>query len=147
MWNIQEVEDQIYALFETRTMSRFNNYSPQWETRLPICNLKSELGLHGQLSWEESPWTCTLLKIYRKFTAKVYVFSDSVLCLGGQCPQYPESARVSEQKKISTFVSTSEYRELENLTGGPFVFEWKAFPGHTTKQLLQKIQNMMEIEL
>ena len=77
----------------------------------------------------------------------MYVFSDSVLCLGGQCPQYPESARVSEQKKISTFVSTSEYRELEKLTGGPFVFEWKVFPGHTTKQLLQKIQNMMEMEL
>ena len=130
-------------------MSRFKKYSPQWETRLPICNLKSVLGLHGQLRWEESPWTCTLLhrKIYRQFTAKVYVFSDSVLCLGGQCPQYPASARVSEQKKISTSVSTSEYRELENLTGGPFVFELKVFPGHTTKQLLKKIRNMMEIEL
>ena len=44
-------------------------------------------------------------------------------------------------------VATPEYRVFDNLTGEPFVFEWKSFPGHITKQLLQEIQNMMEIEL
>ena len=31
------------------------------------------------------------------------------------CPQFPESARVEEQDRISNFVLTPEYRELENL--------------------------------
>ena len=34
-----------------------------------------------------------------------------------------------------------------DLDGEPFVFEWEIFPGHTTTQLLEKSQNLMEDEL
>ena len=74
-------------------------------------------GLYGQFSWAESLWrSCTLLHkdIYKQFTAKVSVLADSVLRLGGKCPQYRESARFGEQDRISNFISTPEYRELDN---------------------------------
>ena len=40
----------------------------------------------------------------------MHVFSDSVLCIDGKCPPYPESIRVWEQDKISNFISTPKYR-------------------------------------
>ena len=46
------------------------------------------LGLHGQLKWNQSPWkSCTVLHndFYKQFKAKVYVFSASLLSLGGRC--------------------------------------------------------------
>ena len=85
--------------------------------------------------------------VHKQFTAKVHVFSDSVLCHSGKCPQQSESARVWEQDLISCFVSTPEHRELYNLDGEPFVVKWKVFLGHTKMQLLYEIQKLMEKEL
>ena len=62
--------------------------------------------------------------------------ADSVLCLGGKCGQYPESAKVREQS-----------RELDNFDSEPFVFEEKISPGHTTTLLLQEAQKLIEGEL
>ena len=135
--------DQDHILRSLRNTNVEQNQQIFTTTANKIANFQFEelADLYGQLSWEASPWkSCTLLHrdTYKQSTAKVYVFSDSVLCLVGKCPQYPAYARVWEQDRISTSVPTAEYRELDSFTGEPFVFEWKIFPGHTAQSKRSK---------
>ena len=102
--------------------------------------------MHGQQSWKESPpKSCTPLHkdIYKPCTAKVYVFSDSVLVCGGKY-NILNQQEFGKQDRLCNFVSTPEYRELDNLTREPFVLEWNIFPGPTTTHLLQLFQKLME---
>ena len=54
--------------------------------------------------------------------AKVYVFSDSVSCLG-KMNENPESNTVWEDK-LTWFKSSSQYRTLDTVDGEPMEFEW-----------------------
>ena len=106
-----------------------------WTTQSHILSLQQNdlSGLQDQLISGQSQWrSCTLLykDIYKQFTANVYVFLDSVLWLGGKCPQFPESAGVWGQDLISYAVSTLEYCTLDSLNGEPCVLKWKIFTGH-----------------
>ena len=52
--------------------------------------------LDEEVDWTSGHWrSCALLehRIATQFTSKVYVFSDSVLCLGGKSPEHPEGAK------------------------------------------------------
>ena len=69
--------------------------------------------------------------------AKVYVFSDSVLCFG-KMSENPLSSIVWEDK-LTWFKSSSQYRALDTIDGEPMEFEW-IFPGFTTLQLCNKVQ-------
>ena len=62
--------------------------------------------------------------------AKVYVFSDSVLCLG-KVHQNPQSNTFREDK-LTLFKSSPQYRTLDAIDGEPMEFEWNIFPGFTT---------------
>ena len=57
---------------------------------------------------------------------KVYVFSDSVLCLG-KMNDNPQSNIVCEDK-LSWIKSSSQYRALDTIDGEPMEFEWNIFP-------------------
>ena len=61
--------------------------------------------------------------------AKVYVFSDSVIC-SGKVDQNPTSNTVWEENK-----SLPQYRALDTIDGEPMEFEWNISPGFTTLQL------------
>ena len=64
-------------------------------------------------------------RAYQYSTAKVYVFSDSVLCLGkmGDDP-------VESWKRPTQWYSDSNYfKELNRIDGQLVEFEWKIFPG------------------
>ena len=54
--------------------------------------------------------------------AKVYVFSDSVLCLG-KVNQNPASTTVWEES-LGWFKDSSQYRALDTIDGEPVEFEW-----------------------
>ena len=73
--------------------------------------------------------------------AKVYVFSDSVLCLGN-VNQNPASKTVWEDK-LTWFKSSSQYRASNKIDGEPMEFEWNIFPGFTTLQLCHKVQDLL----
>ena len=78
------------------------------------------------IDWDTIPVVrSTLLndKAIKLSTAKVYTFSDAVLCLGGRIEEYPQSA-VSWKTRIGWFTQSSQYRELDNIDGEPVVFEW-----------------------
>ena len=62
--------------------------------------------------------------------AKVYVFSDSVLCLG-KIHSHPESNE-AWKKRIEWITSSQSYRDYDGINGEPAEFEWNIFPGFTT---------------
>ena len=64
--------------------------------------------------------------------AKVYVFSDSVLCLES-VHQHPESNE-AWKKRIEWITTDKSYRDYDGINGEPTEFEWNIFPGFTTLQ-------------
>ena len=91
----------------------------------------------SQINWEDSPWRQLSLvndeEVISLSHAKVYVFSDSVLCLG-KVNQNPASNTVREEQ-LSWFKGSPQYRTLDTIDGEPMEFEWNIFPGFTTLQL------------
>ena len=68
--------------------------------------------------------------------AKVYVFSDSVLCLR-RVHQHPESNK-AWQVRIGWIVTDKSYRDYNGIKRELTEFEWNIFPGFTTLQLCMK---------
>ena len=77
-----------------------------------------------QINWENSSWRQLSLvndeEVISLSYAKVYVFSDPVLCLG-KVNQNQTSNAVWE--KLSWFKSSSQYRTLDTIDGEPMEFE------------------------
>ena len=99
----------------------------------------------SQISWEDSSWKQLSLvndeEVISFSHAKVYVFSDSVLCLG-KVIQNPTSNTVWEQQ-LDWFKESQQYRTLDTIDGEPMELEWNIFPGFSTLQLLQEAQKFM----
>ena len=99
----------------------------------------------SQISWENSPWKQLSLvndeEVISLSHAKVYVFSDSVLCLG-KVNQNPTSNTVWEEQ-LGWFKDSPQYRILDTSDKEPMEFEWNIFPGFTTLQLVDEVQNFM----
>ena len=97
------------------------------------------------INWEDSSWKQLSLvsdeEVISLSHAKVYVFSDSVLCLGNM-NQNPESNSAWEDK-LTWFKSSPQYRALDTIDGDPMEFEWIVFPGFTTLQLCNKVQDFL----
>ena len=81
------------------------------------------------INWEDSSWNHLSLigdeEVISLSHAKVYVFSDSVLCLG-KMHQNPQSNAVWEDK-LTWFKSSPQYRTLDTIDGEPLEFEWNIF--------------------
>ena len=86
----------------------------------------------SQISWESSPWKQLSVvsdeEVVSLSHAKVYVFSDSVLCLGTM-KHNPISNTVWEQQ-LDWFKDSSQYRTLDTIDGEPMEFEWNIFPAN-----------------
>ena len=70
---------------------------------------------------------------------KVYVFSDSVLCLG-EIHENPEYNKAWEQR-IGWITSLQSYRDFDGINGEPTEFEWNIFPGFDKLQLCGTPEN------
>ena len=83
----------------------------------------------SQISWESSPWKQLSLvsdeEVISLSHAKVYVFSDSVLCLG-KVNQNPTSNTAWEEQ-LSWFKDSPQYRTLDTIDGEPMEFVWNIF--------------------
>ena len=73
--------------------------------------------------------------------AKVYVFSDSVLCLG-KIHQHPNSNE-SWKNRIEWITTSQSYRDYDVISGEPTDFEWNIFPGFHTLQLYGKVTDLL----
>ena len=72
---------------------------------------------------------------------KVYIFSDSVLCLG-KIQQNPESVEAWE-KRIGWIKCSQSYSNFDRIDGEPTEFEWNVFPGFNTLQLSDQLKSLL----
>ena len=81
------------------------------------------------IGWENHSWKYLSLigdeRVINLQRTKVYVFSDSVLCLG-KILQNPESNEAWEQR-LGWLKSSENYRNLDRIDGEPTEFEWNMF--------------------
>ena len=97
------------------------------------------------IGWENHSWKYLSLigdeRIINLQRTKVYVFSDSVLCLG-KIHQNPESNE-AWRKRIEWNTSSQSYRNFDGINGEPTEFEWNIFPGFDTLQLCDKVTDLL----
>ena len=91
-------------------------------------------------SWKQLPLIGdeTVINLQR---TKVYVFSDSVLCLG-KIHQHPDSNE-AWKKRIGWIITDKSYRDYDGINGEPTEFEWNIFPGFITLQLCGKVNDLL----
>ena len=84
--------------------------------------------------WENHSWKYMSLIGDKRFInlqrTKVYVFSESVLCLG-RIHQNPESNKAWEQR-IGWITSSQSYSDFDGIDGERTKFDWNIFPGFDT---------------
>ena len=102
---------------------------------------QDEISNVDTILWEKHSWKYlsligaeTIISLQR---AKVYVFSDSVLCLG-RIHQHPK-ANEAWKTRIGLITTSQSYRDYDGISGEPTEFEWNIFPGFTTLQLCGKV--------
>ena len=79
--------------------------------------------------------------VINRQSTKVYVFSDSVLCLG-KVLQHLDSNE-AWKNRIAGIQSGKSYRDYDAVNGESTEFEWNIFPGFTTVQLCDKVNDLL----
>ena len=99
----------------------------------------------SKINWEHSSWKYLSLvgdeQVISLLHKKIYVFSDSVLCLG-KVNENPKS-NIAWEDRLKWFKDSSQYRALDRIGGEPMEFEWNIFPGFTTLELVREVQKFM----
>ena len=93
----------------------------------------------GKNSWRQLSLIGDETVINLQFT-KVYVFSDSVLCLG-RIHLHPESNE-AWKKRLEGVMTEKSYRDFDAINGESTEFEWNIFPGFTTLQFCGKVNDL-----
>ena len=97
------------------------------------------------IGWEKHSWKYLSLigdeRIINLQRTRVYVFSDSVLCLG-KIHQNPESNE-AWKKRIEWITTSQSCRDFDGINGEPTEFEWNIFPGFDTLQLCDKVKDLL----
>ena len=95
---------------------------------------QEEINGLDKIQWEKDSWKRLSLigdeTVINLQSTKVYVFSDSVWCLG-RILQHPESNE-AWKKRIQGVMSGRSNRDYDGVNGEPTDFEWNIFPGLTT---------------
>ena len=97
------------------------------------------------IGWENHSWKYLSLigdeRVINLQRTKVYVFSDSVLCLG----KIHENAQSNDawEQRLGWLKSSSKYRNFDRIDGEPMEFEWNTFPGFNTVQLSEEVKSLL----
>ena len=110
-----------------------------------LVNNQDEINGLDKILWGKDSWTRLSLIgdeiIINLQRTKVYVFSDSVLCLG-RVLQHPDSNE-SWKNRVAGNQSWKSHRDYDAINGESTEFEWNIFPGFTTLQLCDKINDLL----
>ena len=102
---------------------------------------QDEISGMERIGWENHSWKYMSLtgdeRVINLQRTKVYVFSDSVLCLG----KIFENTQSNDawEEWLGRFKSSPVYRNLDRIDGEPMEFEWKIFQGINTLQLSEEV--------
>ena len=133
--------DNLHSIKNTEdlTMKQMFDFSEKL-----ITEQSDEIYGINTISWEDYSWKWLSLvgdeEVISLQRTKVYVFSDSVLCLG-KIHENPR-ANTAWEERLAWFKSSPEYRNLDRIHGEPIEFEWNIFPGFTW-QLSHKVQELL----
>ena len=103
--------------------------------------------IHGldKILWGKNSWKRLSLigdeTVINLQSTKVFVFSDSVLCLG-TILQHPDSNE-AWKNRVAGVRAEKSHRDHDGINGEPTEFEWNIFPGFTTLQLCGKINDLL----
>ena len=110
-----------------------------------LVNDQEEIHALDKIHWGKNSWRRlsligdeTVINLQR---TKVYVLSDSVLCLG-RILQHPDSNE-AWKNRIAGVMAEKSSRDYDGIDGEPTEFEWNIFPGFTTLQLCGKINDLL----
>ena len=97
------------------------------------------------IGWENHSWKYLSLigdeRVINLQRTKVYVFSDSVFCLG-KIFENPQSNDAWEER-LEWFKSSPVYRNFDRIDGEPVEFEWNIFLGFNTLQLSEEVKSLL----
>ena len=97
------------------------------------------------IGWKYHSWKYQSLigdeRVTNLQRTKVYVFSDSVLCLG-KIFENTQSIDAWEQR-LGWFKSSPKYRNFDRIDGAPIEFEWNIFQGFNTLQLSEEVKRLL----
>ena len=97
------------------------------------------------IGWENHSWKYLSLigdeRVINLQRTKVYVFPDSVLCLG-KIFENPQSNDAWEES-LGWLKSSSKYRNFDRIDGEPMEFERNIFPGFSTLQLSEAVKRLL----
>ena len=97
------------------------------------------------IGWENQSWKYLSLiddeRVINLQRTKVYVFSDSVLCLG-TIHENPQSNGAWEDR-LGWLKTSQEYRIFDRIDGEPMEFEWNIFQGFNTLQLSEEAKRLL----
>ena len=106
---------------------------------------EEEIYCLDKVEYQKNSWTqlslINDLVIITFQSTRVYVFSDSVLCLG-KVVQHPE-CNEAWKNRVAGLRAEKNYRDFEDVKGEFTEFEWNTFPGFTTLQLCDKIIHLL----
>ena len=110
-----------------------------------LVNDQEEINCLDKILYGKNSWThLSLIEdevVINLQNTKVYVFSDSVLCLG-KVLQHPESNE-AWKNRVAGVRADRSYRYYDAISGESTEFEWNIFPGFTTLQLCDKISDLL----
>ena len=96
-----------------------------------LVNNQDEINGLDKILWGKNSWTNLSLigdeTVINLQSTKVYVFTDSVLCLG-RIFQHPDSNE-AWKNRIAGIQSGRSYRDYDAINGESTEFEWNIFPG------------------
>ena len=110
-----------------------------------LVNNQEEINCLDKILYGKNSWTHLSLihdeVVINLQRTKVYVFSDSVLCLG-KVLQHPE-CNEAWKNRVAGVRAERSYRDYDAINGESTEFEWNIFPGSTTLQLCDKISDLL----
>ena len=108
-----------------------------FDVKAQLVNNQEEINCLDKILYGKNSWTRLSLIddeiVISLQSTKVYVFSDSVLCLG-KVLQHPE-CNEAWKNRFAGIQSGKSYRDYDAINGESNEFEWNIFPGFTTLQL------------
>ena len=121
------------------------NLKQMFDVTAELVNNQEEINGLDKILYGKNSWTHLSLindeVVINLQSTKVYVFSDSVLCLG-KVLQHLESNEAWKNRVAGARAERS-YRDYAAVNGESTEFEWNIFPGFTTLQLCDKISDLL----